>query len=198
MKPTGYQIAVFASLFAVVGLGLFATSSRYFQSAFLPSVLEVADTTKVTTLEDRNLGLTFQYLKGPSGLSIRREDDASKKIVLYKQADRPAMTAALGAAVEGPVTISVSVASNPKKLSPKNWISAVTTPEYAKRTSDVKEISIPVGTAASFSWADLYDGETTVVSHKDSMYVVSVTYSHEEDSIRDAYAEVLATLAFLD
>lgn len=97
---------------------------------------------------------------------------------------------------EGPTAITIDVyQNNLDKLSVEKWIRNTADSNF-KLSTDEKLIGITVGGVPGFyyHWDGLYQGESTVIAHKDNIVVFSATSLSPSDQIRNDYGKILGSV----
>ncbi len=199
MKHTGYQAAVFCSLFLFVALFLHATSSQYFESLLVPQVeVAVSAEPRFGTFTDEAGHLSFRYQTFPKGLTVAEDytTNRARSIVLFKKSDQVAMLSQ----IENPAPlgalshITVSIYPNPKNLSIEEWMKSDPRSHFGSRIDDPMVISTKNGDALALRFMDIQEGKSTTFGFEDRIYAVSVNFSGTSDPILAQYDLLLDSL----
>ncbi|MBP9757668.1 MAG: hypothetical protein KBD06_03655 [Candidatus Pacebacteria bacterium] len=157
----------------------------------------IVETPKLNQFVNAKYGIEFSYPEGyvltehDVGNTAERDHHA---IVIMRAED----ATNLPEAGEGPTSITIDIyGNNIDKQTVERFIHNTSASNF-KLSIDEKIATTTVAgeQALSYTWDGLYRGDSTVLAHKDNIFMFSVTYMDTAAIIRDDFAYMLSTVRF--
>ncbi len=134
-------------------------------------------------------GIEFEYPKQYE-LTERAIDSAHTAVTLIHKDNLPVPQNG-----EGPVAITVDVYRYLGSMGAENWVRTSSNSNFQLSPDDELAVAERDGAeVVSYKWDGLYQGESVVFAHGDSIVMFSVTYQTPTDPIRIDFANLLATV----
>lgn len=151
----------------------------------------------VGTLAYSSAGLTFTY---PPTLYMKErvanEAKLERSVVLVEnsESNRAILNGTAPVAGEGPPSITIDIYKNPQHLTPEEWMRQDT--NWTQQSIARDGIVIGGLPAVSFDWSGLYEGNSSIVSFGDHIYVFSYTWLSADDVVIKEVSDVLDSVKF--
>ena len=153
------------------------------------------------TYSQSDIGLEFDYPKGPEGYAVdeRMPVDLGtglvKNIILTRTEDTLNEPPVGG---EGPPVILISVFENTNNQFPRTWADEhVQYSNINLMTGEAQEAVVGGANAIRYMADGLYASENIVVAHGDHMYVITGQFSNQDSQIRYDYQDLVESIRFI-
>lgn len=156
---------------------------------------------ELTTFSSSELGLEFNYKAGSDGYVLEEMSSSAvgsgpmKTLVLTRSEDKLSGVPVGG---EGPPTITLNIFDNKNKQWPQTWVDTHT--QYSNinlKITNPVETSIGGAKAIRYMADGLYVSDNVVITHGDSVYMVSGMFLEEDSNLRRDFQPLLDSIRFI-
>lgn len=187
-------------LVTIIAAGALSVLIFSFLNVYVFSKLEVPSEELSQTYDSDTLGIRFTY-PGNYRLEERDLSDGHRahiSLVLTEDTEENRRILDGDIPTEGPPAITLDFYQNPEGYDPVTWMQGDSRSNFKLSNGAYKQVTFAGKEGVFYQWDGLYRADNVVVSHRDLMLSMAVTYINSGDRIRSVFNDILGSLAFED
>jgi len=196
------KLVIGLALLLLGGLAGYFIGAGYpvFEDKEVPEDTEDASA-KTETVEkqvnNEKFGISFSYPEGPEGYvlvePVATEDATVWALIATKEWEE---LQASEAGREGPTAMTIAIFPIPAGFPIEEWLASDQSLNFKLGVTETSPAVVGGESGISYRWSGLYEGETTAVTHGDYVYLFSVTFIENSDSIYSDFGKLLDGTSF--